>query len=96
MTLILPQCGDLFFDCALETLRYKKLILGRVIWSGGVVVQCCDLDLIFDLAGVALTLKIFYGLYLGNYMMHSVDAWQGEVTLTFETFHRFYIENHQV
>ena len=49
--------------CISETVRCKKLILGRgcrcaTSWS--------DLDLTFDLAVVTLTYKILSGLHLGN------------------------------
>ena len=61
--------------CISETVRCRKLILGRDIsWGGGVgggVCRCamslCDLDLTLDLA---LCLKILSRLYLGNHVRH--------------------------
>ena len=54
--------------CISETIRCRKLILGK-----GKLVRMCrcatswsDLDLTFDLAVVTLSLKILSGLYLGN------------------------------
>ena len=52
--------------CISETVRCRKLILGRDIGYG---CRCasswCDLDVTFDLVIVSLTYKILSGLYLG-------------------------------
>ena len=48
--------------CISETVRCRKLILGRDIGA----MSWCDLDLTFDLAAVTLSLKILSGLYLRN------------------------------
>ena len=37
--------------------------------------QCCDTDLISDLAQVTMTFKIMSGLYLGNYKVQEIDSW---------------------
>ena len=54
--------------CISETVRCSQFILG---WDIGQKFRCakswCDLDLTFDLAVVTLSLKILYGLYLGNH-----------------------------
>ena len=63
-------------DCISETVRCRKLILGR---DTGLRVRCtvswCDLDLTFDFAVVTLTYKILTGLYLGNHKVLEVDTW---------------------
>ena len=52
--------------CISETVRCRKLILGRDIGSG---CRCAtswyDLDLIFDLVIVTMSFKILSGLFLG-------------------------------
>ena len=54
--------------CNSETIRCRKLILGRDIgWGVQVCNIMCDLDLTFDLAVVTLSLKILSGLYLRNH-----------------------------
>ena len=52
--------------CISETAMCRKLILGT--WGRGCrcATSWCDLDLIFDLAVVTVSLKILSGLYLGN------------------------------
>ena len=52
--------------CISETVRCRKLILGKDIGLGGVGVQHhgVTLDLTFDLAVMTLTYKILSGLYL--------------------------------
>ena len=53
--------------CISETVRCRKLILGRDIgWGCRCATSWSDLDLTFDLAVVTLSLKILSGLYLGN------------------------------
>ena len=53
--------------CISETVRCRKLILGRDIgWGCRFAASWYDLDLTFDLAVVTLSLKILFGLYLGN------------------------------
>ena len=53
--------------CISETVRCRKLILGRDIgWGCRCATSWCDLDLTFDLAVVTLTFKILSRLYLGN------------------------------
>ena len=53
--------------CISETVRCRKLILGRDISIGcRCATSWCDLDLTFDLAAVTLSLKILSGLYLRN------------------------------
>ena len=53
--------------CISETVRCRKLILGRDIgWGCRCAMSWSDLDLTFDLAVVTLSLKILFGLYLGN------------------------------
>ena len=54
-----------------------KLILGRDIgWGCRCAPSWCDLDLIFDLAVVTLTFKLFSGLYFGK--VKEVNSWQGQ------------------
>ena len=49
-----------------ETVRCKKLILGRDIgWGRRCAASWCDLDLTFDLAIVTMSFKILSGLFLG-------------------------------
>ena len=51
-------------DCISETVRCRKLIIGRDNGYGSrCVMSWCDLDLTFDLAVVTLTFKTFSGLY---------------------------------
>ena len=51
-----------------ETVRYRKLILGRDIgWGFRCAPSSCDLDLTFYLAAVTLTFKKLSGLYLRNF-----------------------------
>ena len=53
--------------CISETIRCRKLILGRDISCGcRCAASWSDLDLTFDLAIVTLSLKILCRLYLGN------------------------------
>ena len=53
--------------CISETVRCRKLILGRDIgWGSRCATSWCDLDLTFDLAIVTLTYKTLSVLYLGN------------------------------
>ena len=53
--------------CISETVRCRKLILGRDIgWGCSCATSWSDFDLTFDLAVVTLSLKILSGLYLGN------------------------------
>ena len=53
--------------CISETVRCRKLILGRILVRGcRCATSWCDLDLTFDLAVVTLIYKILSGLYLGN------------------------------
>ena len=53
--------------CISETVRCRKLILGRDIgWGCRCATSWSDLDLTFDLAVVTLTFKILSGLYLRN------------------------------
>ena len=63
--------------CISETLKYRKLVLGRyfetimcrtLILGRGCkyATSWCDLDLTFDLAVVTLTCKVLPGLYVGN------------------------------
>ena len=52
----------------LRTIKCWKLIDDRDIGWG------CDHDMAFDLAVVALTFKILFGLYLGNYKVQKVDT----------------------
>ena len=53
--------------CISETVRCRKLILGRDIgWGCRCATSWYDLDLTFDLAVVTLSLKILSGLYLIN------------------------------
>ena len=53
--------------CILETVRCRKLILGRTLVRGcRCATSWSDLDLTFDLAVVTLTYKILSRLYLGN------------------------------
>ena len=60
--------GKVCLGCISETVRCRKLILGRDIVRGcRCATSCCDLDLTFDLAIVTLTYKILFGLYLGNH-----------------------------
>ena len=45
--------------CISETIRYRKLILGRdVVWGCRCEMSWCDLDLTFAFAVVTLSLKI--------------------------------------
>ena len=54
--------------CISETVRCRKLILGRGIgWGCRYATSCCDLDFTFDLAVVTFTYKILSGLYLRNH-----------------------------
>ena len=56
-----------FLGCISETVRCRKLILGRDIgWGCRCAKSWCDLDLTFDLAVVTLTFKILSGLYRGS------------------------------
>ena len=53
--------------CISETVRYRKLILGRDIgWGCRCGILWCDLDVIFVIAVVTVSLKILTGLYLRN------------------------------
>ena len=52
--------------CISETVRCRKLILGRDIGRCRCATSWCDRDLTFDLAVVTLSLKILSGLYLRN------------------------------
>ena len=53
--------------CISETVRCRKLILGRDIgWGCRCETSWSDLDLSFDLAVVTFNLKILSGLYLRN------------------------------
>ena len=52
--------------CISETIRCRKLILGRDIRGCRCATSWSDLDLTFDLAVVTLSLKILSGLYLRN------------------------------
>ena len=62
--------------CISETLRCRKLILGRDIDKGcRCATSWCDLDLTFDLAVVILTYKSLSGLYLRNCKVQEVDTW---------------------
>ena len=62
----------------LTIVRCRKFRLGRDIGRG---CRCatlwCDLDLNFDLAAVSMSLKILFGLYLGNRKVVEVDTWWG-------------------
>ena len=54
--------------CISETVRCRKFILGRDIgWGCRCAMSWFDLDLTFDLAVMALSLKIMSGLYLSNH-----------------------------
>ena len=54
--------------CISETIRRRKLILGRTLVGGCMcATSWFDLDLTFDLAVVTLSLKILSGLYLRNH-----------------------------
>ena len=60
--------GKVCPDCFSETIRCRKLILGRDIgWGCRCAMSWCDLDLTFDLTIVTLTFKIVSGLYLRNH-----------------------------
>ena len=53
--------------CISETVRCRKLILGRdIVRTCRCATSWSDRDLTFDLAVVTLSLKILFGLYLGN------------------------------
>ena len=53
--------------CISETIRCRKLILGRDIgWGCRCVTSWCGLDLTFEFAIVTLTFKILSRLYLKN------------------------------
>ena len=53
--------------CISETVRFRKLIgIGTLVRRCRCAASWSDLDLTFDLAVVALSLKILSGLYLGN------------------------------
>ena len=53
--------------CISETVRCRKLIIGRDIgWGCRCATSWCDLDLSVDLAVVTLSLKFLTGLYLDN------------------------------
>ena len=59
--------GKVCLACISETVRCRKLILGRTLVRGcRYAMSWCDLDLTFDLAAVTLSLRILSGLYLGN------------------------------
>ena len=62
--------------CISETIRFRKLTLGRDILVRGCrcATSWCDLDLTFDLAIVTLIYKILSGLYLGNCKVQKVDT----------------------
>ena len=54
-------------SCISETVRCRKLILGRALVRGcRCAMSWCELDLTFELAAVTLNLNILSGLYLGN------------------------------
>ena len=71
-----PLCPDgpadrwreiVYPGCISETVRCRMLILGRDIgWECRCPTSWCDLDLTFDLAIVALSLKILSGLNISE------------------------------
>ena len=59
--------GKVCPGCISQTVRCRKLILGRDIsWGCRFAMSWCDLDLTFDLAVVTFSLKILSGLCLGS------------------------------
>ena len=57
--------GKVCQGCIAETVRCRKLILGRDIdWECRCTTSSCDLDFTFDLAVATLTYKILSVLYL--------------------------------
>ena len=53
-----------YLGCISETIRGRKLILGRDIgWGCRCATSWCDLDLTFELAVVTLTYKILSNIY---------------------------------
>ena len=57
-----------YLACISETVRCRKLILGRnICWQCRCATSWYDLDLTFDLAIVTLTLEILSGPYLRNH-----------------------------
>ena len=57
-----------YLGCISETIKCRKLTLGWDIgWGCRCEMSCCDLDSMFDLAIVTLSLKIFSGIYLRNH-----------------------------
>ena len=60
--------GKVWPGCISETVKCRKLILGRDIgWGYRCATSWCNLDWTFDLAVVTLSLKILSGLYLENH-----------------------------
>ena len=61
------MAGKVRPSCISETVRCRKLILGRDIgWVYSCAPSWYDLDVTFDLAVVTLTFKFLSGLYLRN------------------------------